>query len=396
MRTSAVLVGRGRERPSAGPAGRAARTGSGPSSRPLRPRPAGPPSAPIGRAGPARRGRSPRRRAAPRPARRTRCRSYRPARARTSARSSPERRKPTARPDRARHAPSCGTERARPTPHPSNVSTVKRDGNSAAPDRLVRPVEERELGPAHPHDRIVDTLRNAPSVAHGPSVGADPFSPLSRAVPVDHYRQAVVIFSSVGGPAGGPQRGEGEKAHVSIRSASGAARAARDPGRPRRQRRRTGRHQAERRPALRLEGQRPVLHGSNAPPTTKDCEQALHIACYAPFQLQNAYDLNSLYSGGWDGTGSTIAIVDSFGSPTAAADLAQFDADFGLPAPPSFKIIQPAGKVPPFDPGNGDMVNWAVRRHWTSSGRTRSPPGRTSCWSRRRFPRRRACTAFRR
>ena len=38
----------------------------------------------------------------------------------------------------------------------------------------------------------------------------------------------------------------------------------------------------------------------------------------------------------------------------------RFDRDFGLPAPPSFKIIQPAGKVPPFDPGNGDMVNWAV------------------------------------
>jgi subtilase family serine protease len=103
-----------------------------------------------------------------------------------------------------------------------------------------------------------------------------------------------------------------------------------------------------------------IFMSSNAPPTTKDCEQQLHIACYAPFQLQNAYDLNALYSGGWDGTGSTIAIVDSFGSPTAEADLAQFDADFGLPAPPSFKIIQPAGKVPPFDPSNGTMVGWAV------------------------------------
>jgi subtilase family serine protease len=103
-----------------------------------------------------------------------------------------------------------------------------------------------------------------------------------------------------------------------------------------------------------------IFVGSNAPPTTKDCEQQIHIACYAPFQLQNAYDLNSLYSGGWDGTGSTIAIVDSFGSPTAEADLAQFDADFGLPAPPSFKVIQPAGKVPPFDPNNSAMVNWAV------------------------------------
>jgi subtilase family serine protease len=103
-----------------------------------------------------------------------------------------------------------------------------------------------------------------------------------------------------------------------------------------------------------------IFMGAEGPPTTQDCEQQLHIACYAPFQLQNAYDLNALYSGGWDGTGSTIAIVDSFGSPTAEADLARFDADFNLPAPPSFKIIQPAGKVPPFDPSNSDMVNWAV------------------------------------
>jgi subtilase family serine protease len=107
-------------------------------------------------------------------------------------------------------------------------------------------------------------------------------------------------------------------------------------------------------------GQVRVFAGPSAPPTTKECKQQIHIACYAPFQLQNAYDLNSLYGGGWDGTGSTIAVIDSFGSPTAESDLAQFDADFGLPAPPSFKVIQPAGKVPPFDPNNGTMVGWAV------------------------------------
>jgi hypothetical protein len=64
-----------------------------------------------------------------------------------------------------------------------------------------------------------------------------------------------------------------------------------------------------------------IFMGHSAPPTTKDCEQQIHIACYAPFQLQNSYDLNSLYNGGWDGTGTTIAVIDSFGSPTALADL---------------------------------------------------------------------------
>ena len=62
--------------------------------------------------------------------------------------------------------------------------------------------------------------------------------------------------------------------------------------------------------------------------------------------------------------GQTIAIVDSFGSPTIRADLAQFDRDFGLPAPPNFKIIQPAGPVPPFDPS--ERRPWSAGRVETS------------------------------
>jgi subtilase family serine protease len=50
-------------------------------------------------------------------------------------------------------------------------------------------------------------------------------------------------------------------------------------------------------------------------------------------------------------------IVDSFGSPTIRSDLATFDAQFGLPAPPSFKIIQPAGAVGPYNPTT--MSGWA-------------------------------------
>ncbi len=103
-----------------------------------------------------------------------------------------------------------------------------------------------------------------------------------------------------------------------------------------------------------------VFASKSAPPTTADCEAGLSIACYAPFQIEQAYDMNPLYSRGLNGAGETIAIVDSFGSPTAQADLHQFDHDFGLPDPPNFNIIQPAGAVPAFDPTNGDMVNWAV------------------------------------
>ena len=102
-----------------------------------------------------------------------------------------------------------------------------------------------------------------------------------------------------------------------------------------------------------------VFSGGTAPPTTADCLATLEISCYAPSQLQTAYDLKPLYAKGLTGKGKTIVLVDSFGSPTIAQDLHQFDSDFGLPDPPSLRVLQPAGTVPPFDPTNDDMVGWA-------------------------------------
>jgi subtilase family serine protease len=96
-----------------------------------------------------------------------------------------------------------------------------------------------------------------------------------------------------------------------------------------------------------------------SPTTTAQCEQMYGVACYEPAQLQQAYDLPGLYSKGITGKGSTIVIVDSFGSPTIKHDLSVFDATFGLPAPPSLKVITPAGKLPKWNPNNSDMVGWA-------------------------------------
>jgi subtilase family serine protease len=101
-------------------------------------------------------------------------------------------------------------------------------------------------------------------------------------------------------------------------------------------------------------------HAFATPPTTAQCVADFGVACYSPAQFQTAYNLGPLYAGGWTGKGTTIAVVDSFGNPHAAADLATFDAAFGLPAPPSFKAIQPAGAVPPFDPNDPVMANWAI------------------------------------
>jgi subtilase family serine protease len=102
-----------------------------------------------------------------------------------------------------------------------------------------------------------------------------------------------------------------------------------------------------------------VGHVQASPPTTAYCEKAYKVACYAPGQIQQAYHLPQLYKQGVTGKGTTIVIVDSFGSPTIRSDLAFFDKAFGLPAPPRFTIIQPVGKVPGYDPNNSDMVGWA-------------------------------------
>jgi len=105
-----------------------------------------------------------------------------------------------------------------------------------------------------------------------------------------------------------------------------------------------------------------VMHvgrAQSSPPTTADCEKAYKVACYEPAQIRQAYNLPAVYASGVTGRGATIVIVDSYGSPTIKHDLGVFDQAFGLPAPPSLRIIQPAGKVPAYNPDNSDMVGWA-------------------------------------
>ena len=99
---------------------------------------------------------------------------------------------------------------------------------------------------------------------------------------------------------------------------------------------------------------------ASGPMTTAQCEKADGIACYEPGQLRSAYHLPALYAKGVTGQGTTIMIVDSFGSPTIRADLAAFDRQFGYPAPPGFGIIAPAGKIPAFNPNDENMTSWAA------------------------------------
>jgi subtilase family serine protease len=63
---------------------------------------------------------------------------------------------------------------------------------------------------------------------------------------------------------------------------------------------------------------------TNGPPNLAPCG-------YQPSDLQTAYNLTPLYKEHLDGTGTTIAIVDAYGSTTIATDAAVFSAAMGLP-----------------------------------------------------------------
>jgi subtilase family serine protease len=107
-----------------------------------------------------------------------------------------------------------------------------------------------------------------------------------------------------------------------------------------------------------VKGLKLVSAASLQAPASDSCLATFGIPCYSPQQIQNAYGVSSLLQAGYNGAGQTIVIIDSFGSPTIASDLATFDAAYGLPDPPSFSVLSPLGTVP-FDPTNALMVNWA-------------------------------------
>ncbi len=99
---------------------------------------------------------------------------------------------------------------------------------------------------------------------------------------------------------------------------------------------------------------------------------ALPGSAYTPAQIANAYGLNqvsfpklgTLITG--NGAGQTIAIVDAYNDPNIASDLSVFDTQFGLAAPPSFKVVAEPD-TPNASTTNG--TNWALEEsldvEWT-------------------------------
>ncbi|MGA2191219.1 MAG: S53 family peptidase [Steroidobacteraceae bacterium] len=86
------------------------------------------------------------------------------------------------------------------------------------------------------------------------------------------------------------------------------------------------------------------------PPGYNYCTHNFGEPCYSPQQIRTAYGLNGLIDAGMVGAGQTIILIESYGSPTIAADLEAFDAGYGLPNPPSLTVLAPLGTVP-WDPG---------------------------------------------
>jgi subtilase family serine protease len=101
------------------------------------------------------------------------------------------------------------------------------------------------------------------------------------------------------------------------------------------------------------------LQSAITPPTYSQCIKLTGgFPCYGPQLIRKAYGVTPVLNSGFTGKGQSIVIIDSFGSPTIRQDLKVFDKGYGLPDPPSLKIVAPLGTIK-FDPNNSDMAGWA-------------------------------------
>jgi subtilase family serine protease len=121
-----------------------------------------------------------------------------------------------------------------------------------------------------------------------------------------------------------------------------------------------------------------LLTSSITPPAEAACF-AQNRRCFTASAMEAAYNLTPLYNMGDAGQGVTIAIIDSFGNPNMASDLANFDTQMGLqhmcgepgqtclPGMPTFQHVFWNGKTevkaPPansHDPGLQARDSWSI------------------------------------
>jgi subtilase family serine protease len=105
-----------------------------------------------------------------------------------------------------------------------------------------------------------------------------------------------------------------------------------------------------------------LLSGSITPPSEAACF-AIGRRCFTATAMQNSYNLPPLYAAGNAGQGMTIAIIDSFGNPNMASDLANFDTQMGLP----HMCGEPSAAC-------GSGVPTFTHVYWNGQTQVKSPP----------------------
>ncbi|TMB91549.1 MAG: hypothetical protein E6J45_05390 [Chloroflexi bacterium] len=111
------------------------------------------------------------------------------------------------------------------------------------------------------------------------------------------------------------------------------------------------------------------------PPTQAACN-AFGRRCFDPAAIAASYNYAGLHANGIDGRGKTIALVDSFGSSTAAGDLNVFNNAFGLqhlcgepgvtctPGMPWFKVLSVQGSPAPVPPPPSNGTGLEAHNLW--------------------------------
>jgi hypothetical protein len=119
-----------------------------------------------------------------------------------------------------------------------------------------------------------------------------------------------------------------------------------------------------------LSASSPLMHSDaiRLSPNAATSATTQQVDGYSPSQIRHAYGFDIAgFSNGVtaDGFGQTIAIVDAYNDPKITSDLASFDQQFGLTAPPIMKVVNQTGgtALPATDAGwSGEIaldVEWA-------------------------------------
>ena len=96
----------------------------------------------------------------------------------------------------------------------------------------------------------------------------------------------------------------------------------------------------------------------------------LSLTGLTPSQVIQAYGISNIKFGSTpgDGTGQTIAIIDLGDDSAIENDLAVFDQEFGLAAPPSFKVVGETGGALRLTPTPPITLSLRAKPQWTSNG----------------------------